>query len=342
MRRGQAALELALSSLILVTLITAAVYFGEVTFGSLKVTEAAQSGLWDMTHYKHHAMLRLSYQNSSQVSRAASKAQADTQLAYADFDGRSSMSGRTTLTHVMTNATNMSVSCRPGGAPGYDPNPLSLLVYTDNTGASCDASADFLTGPMMPKHFVDDSGGFFKETNFARPVLTACATGRASGGRCAGRFAVMLDDWGLTGPAGGEWRPCAGLPLEFGIPCPTNLSYWWTAFKTYLTSYTINMLLKPEMMQMPASLAAQWVAFANPMGGVAGIPAFPLTGNESTFYMSFTGSVTLFQQPVWTKSGEGFKFWETTPFGVSLAVPYATAFKQRFQNGGCYLGKRCR
>ena len=52
--------------------------------------------------------------------------------------------------------------------------------------------------------------------------------------------------------------------------------------------------------------------------------------------------VSMFQQFIWTKSGEGFSWWETTPFGVSLALPYANAFRQRVQNGGCYLGKKCR
>ena len=340
-QRGQAVTELALSSLILVTLLTAGIYFGEVTFGALKVTEAGSSALWDMTHYKAHSMNNILYSTNPEVRFAAREAQRLTQDAYVDFDGRTSRNTtNTTLTQVMTNSTGMRVRCQTGGAPAYDPNILGILSYSDNRGARCNAEATFVTGPNMPRRFADNPQGFFQERNFTRPRMTACASGKANGGNCPGEFAIMLDDWGLTGPRGNEWNPCPGLPLGFGVPCPNNLSYWWTAFKGYLTSYTLNGAFKPVMFQMPASLMAQWVAFANPMGGFAGLLAFPMSGNESTFYMSFTGAVSFFQQPVWAPR-EGFLLWETTPYGVSLAVPYAIAHLARRSNNGCYLGKRC-
>lgn len=338
--RGQAVTELALSSLVLVSLITFGIYFGEVIFGSLKVTEAGQSALWDLTHYKAHSMTGILYSTNSEVSAAAGTVGPATLLAYQDFDGRSSVTKGSSFVHVMTKASGMRVTCARGGATSFNPNPLGILSYSDNGGANCNAEAVFATGDWMPQNFAEkSSGNYFKKQNFARATLTACASGVHRGGTCAGRFAIMLDDWGLTGPRGGEWNPCPGLPFGFGVPCPNNLSYWWTAFKAYLTSYLLNAAFKPLMFTMPASLMAQWVAFANPMGGFAGLIAFPLSGNESTFYMSFTGSITAFEQPLWVR--EGWPLWETTPFAVSLAIPYSIAFIQRTSNGGCYLGKKC-
>ena len=333
--RGQATTELALSSLVLVSMITAGVYFGEVTFGALKVTEAASSALWDTTHYKHHTM-GLTYSNSP-LNTAVSQAQTFTNTDYQDFDGRTSPWGThsANITQVFTRTTGMNVTCGRGSGPAFTPNIFVTPVYTSNSGVWCDAGADFMT-VNMPRQLADGAGSsnFFKAQNWTRNTLRMCASGKNKGANCPGRFGLVIDDWGLTGPSGGEWLPAPGIP--WGIP-PPNISYWWSAYKGFLTSYWINAAFKPVMFTLPASMLAMAVAFMHPMGGIGTYGGVPW--NESTFYLSFTGSVLQFQQPLFV--GEGNPIWETTPYPLSMMVTYLTSFLRRMGNGGCYLGKRC-
>lgn len=338
-RRGQATTELALSGLVLISMLTAGIYFGELTFGALKVTEAAQSALWDTTHYKHHTM-GFTYSNSP-LSNAVSQAQTQTFTAYQDFDGRTLpwtlRPSSANITQVFTATRGMTVNCGRGGSPGFTPNVLVTPVYDDNSGVNCQTSAEFLT-VKMPAQFLDQNAtGFFKQQNFARTGIRMCGSGKNNGANCPGRFALTIDDWGLTGgrAGNGEWMPAAGIP--YGIPSPTNPGYWAAGYRGFLTSYWLNAAFKPLMFTLPASLLAMLVAFAHPMGGIGTYGGIPW--NESTWYLSFTGSATLFQQPLWV--GEGFAFWETTPFVASLMFSYLRAFNDRRANGGCYLGKRC-
>ncbi len=232
--RGQATTELALSSLVLVSIASFGIYFGEVTFGALKVQEAANSATMDLTDYPTHKMLSLLY-DTGPIGTAVTSTQTNTFNDYQDFDGRTSPAAikSTNVQHVFTNTKGMRVNCSRGGAPGYLANPLLIAAYFDNSGASCTTAADFLT-VNMPSHFADNHG-FFKVPHWGRTTLTMCGTGTASAGACKGKNSIMLDDWGLMGKS--ESNPAPGLP--YGIPSLTNLSYWTTTYKAYLTSYYI-------------------------------------------------------------------------------------------------------
>lgn len=342
-QRGQATTELALGSLLLVSILIFGIYFGEVTFAALKVQEATNSALFDLTHYKHHSMASLTYSTGG-ITNAVNSAQADTSAAYQNFDGRTSqLAARgTNITKVFTQTRGMTVRCARGGGPGYLPNPLVLAAYNDNSGANCWSEADILTSPELPRQFMDGSGGFFKTAQWSRASLKACGMGKTRGGACLGRATIMLDDWGLTGPAGGEWLPAPGLPM--GFPSITNPSYWWTTYKAYLTSYWLNAAFKPVMFTLPASQLATFMAGGvHPMGFVMSFNFGGMPWNESTFYLSFNSSLTLFQNigVMPSEGGIGGSIWETTPFAMSLMLPYLTAWNTRRGNGGCYLGLRC-
>jgi hypothetical protein len=341
-QKGQATTELALSGMVLISMIMAGIYFGELTFGALKVTEAGQSALWDTTHFKHHTM-NFTYSNSP-INNAVMSAQTATNFDYQDFDGRTMpwtfRARSANITQVFTATTGMNVRCQRGGSPGFTPNVLVTPVYSDNNGVSCQASSDFAT-VKMPADFMNGSNGFFKTQQFARSTIRMCASGTDKGSNCPGRFALGVDDWGLTGPANGEWSPAYGIP--WGIPPPPplqNFAYWAAGYRGFLTSYWLNAAFKPLMFTLPASLLAMSVAFMHPMGGIGTYGGIPW--NESTWYLSFAGSAPLplpFTQFVFT--GEGYSLWETTPFLMSMMVTYAASLATRVGNGGCYLGKRC-
>jgi hypothetical protein len=340
--RGQATTELALGSLLLVTVMLFGIYFGEVTFGALKVQEAANSALFDLTDYKAHTMTSLLY-SESPIGSAVTQTQTNTFNDYQDFDGRTSPWGvhSPNVQHVFTKTTGMTVKCSTGGAPAYLANPLLVLAYDDPThGASCSTSAEFLT-VNMPSHFAD-SHGMFQVPHWSRASIQQCSTGTPSAGACKGRNTIMLDDWGLTGTL--ESLTAPGLP--YGIPS-ANLAYWWTAYKAYKTSYLLSMIAQPALWSLPASqLASIAGGGLHPMS-LTPIPAIPLTlglWNESNFYMSFDGSTSLFEAtlmgPLAPENGFAGRLWESTPFLTSIPL-YFTAYKTRVSNGGCYLGTKC-
>ena len=54
--RGQGTVEIALGSLLVVTVLMFGIHFGEVLFMSIKVQEAANSAQWDATSMKLHTL----------------------------------------------------------------------------------------------------------------------------------------------------------------------------------------------------------------------------------------------------------------------------------------------
>ena len=89
-QRGQSAVELALASLIFVTVLIFGIHFSEVGYLSLKVQEAANAALWDVTAMKMHNIFSpewTDYQNS------VSTDQTNTTTRYQKYDGRASQSG---------------------------------------------------------------------------------------------------------------------------------------------------------------------------------------------------------------------------------------------------------
>jgi len=315
-RRGQAVVELALGSLVFVTILLIGIYFGEVMVTSLKVTEAANAGLWDTTHYKMHSMGIGLYDNSPS-SAAVANANAQANARYSDFDGRTSRAGPAMLTQVVTRSSALQVNCRHAGAPAFRGTPLTMVSYSDNPGISCQAQAN-IASINIPRSF-DEGGNLFQARHWAARPLTICALGRARGGGCPSNYTMLLDDWGLA--EGSENNNCPGIP--FGIPCfGRNIPFYGAVVKSYGFSMGINGLL--------GNTAGSDLARA-----VVG--ASPLVPDERMFYMSYTGEELAFQQPIWPFPSDGWILWETTPFIFSLPF-YGISYASR---SGCYLGLNC-
>src|SRR5262249_1175943 len=115
-RRGQAVVELALGSTVLVTVIAFGIYFAEVTFEGMKVEEAANSALFDTTDYKHHVIAKLVYNTKLPLDYAVRSASAQTTHDYADFDGRTSWGeGSNVRIQQYTGTEGVTVKCTRGG-----------------------------------------------------------------------------------------------------------------------------------------------------------------------------------------------------------------------------------
>lgn len=330
---GQAMVEMAVGLIVFITVLIFAVHFAEVSFLSVKVTEAAHSALLDATGHKLHEWPM----DSGPSAQAAATAGQDAATRYRDFDSRTSTNGAGRITLAFTQTEGMQVQCGSGG-PGFDPHPVfTRVAYSDGGGISCTASAD-LVSVNIPQRFLQDSttgtgSGFFRETHATMAPIRVCAMGRAWGGNCTGRLTSMLDDWGLTGPD--ESGLCPIIP-DIPAPCPTNLPYWSMAASVYGVSLMVN-AFGPDF---SGSSLAQSI--------VGGLPLPFFYGAENMFWMSSMGEEAAFGQPLPSESFGGmntlgFKGFPTSPGllppGLNWqAIPYPVAYGLRDE---CFLGNDC-
>jgi hypothetical protein len=313
--RGQAMVELALGSIVIITVLIFAIHFAEIGYLSLKVTEASHSALLDATGHRLHDWP----DDASPASSAARIAGEKATERYADFDGRQRSTGGTTLTQAFTRASNMDVRCTGGGGPGWGPSFFTSLAYDDNGGISCRSEAD-IQAIRIPTDFLEDANnGFFKKQHYEATPIHVCGIGRAQGGTCPGQLTSMLDDWGLSGP--GESGNCVIIP-DVPVPCLPNTKYWTMAASVHATT--------------GLGLGASGTAMA--LGTVGAMPpTFLPVLAENMFWMSSVGE-SIFIQPL---PSEGWSIWPTTPGPVPgglAGIPYSVAY---FQRDECFLGKGC-
>ena len=311
--RGQALVELALGSIVIITVLIFAIHFAEIGYISVKVTEASHSALLDATGHRLHDWPNGTGPSSSAASFAGQQAE----RRYADFDSRQVSTGSGTLTQAFTQATGMRVRCQGGGGPGWGPSFFTDPAYSDNGGITCLSEAD-ITAIRLPTDFLEDANnGFFKRRHYNPTPIHVCGIGRARGGTCPGRLTSMLDDWGLSGEDEGE--ECPIIP-DFPGPC-LNSTYWNMAFRVHMIT--------------GAGLGIDGTRLAMETVGAVPFPFLP--AGENAFWMSSVGE-PFFVQPLLT---EGWSLWPTSPGAVPgglAGIPYSISY---FDRDDCFLGKDC-
>ncbi|WP_224241105.1 pilus assembly protein [Hyalangium gracile] len=317
--RGQAMVETALGITVMVSIIAFGIFLSEVGFLSLKVQEAAVSALWDGTAGKMHN-IPISY---SEAKGSMRRAAADAQGRYADFNGLTSVTSGGNITQVFTRGANLTVSCDMGRGPEFRSSvPLLSLIYRDNEGTVCSASAE-LTAIRFPRSFLDRGrSALYTKRNLENSgaFLRVCATGRAVGGACLGGYSMLVDDWGLAGRM--ESVPCNMIAQDVPVPC-LNAPFYLAVRGVY----------EPSVLPIPKS--SYELAEA-----VLGRPP-PI--NEQQFWMSATNEETNFIQIPLITGKKGIEAWPTSPgsmIGIST-FPYGISYVQRLGNGNCFLGKDC-
>ncbi|MBL8954527.1 MAG: pilus assembly protein [Myxococcaceae bacterium] len=331
--RGQAVLELALGSLVFVTILLFGIHFSEVVVTQMKVTEAASSSMWDITAGRMHT-----WPGSIGPSNAAvASARVAGQARYRNFDGRvvaPTVRATPSLTQVLTSAENMRVNCQPRANLDHFPTILMRIqynfVYSDTEGARCLAEADVRHGGVIRvMQFLQDAQGFFRARQFdgrgagAGGVYHTCSMGRARFGTCQQELGMMTDDWGMSNGGGPEAVMCP--VIIWGIPCP-NMPYWTSTNMVYqLTSIPAGVQSGADrtLIQAIYGVAPLWI---------------PFISSPTSFYMTFVGEELGFMGITpWATDPIGWSWvWQTTPF---LFWPtYAAAYAA---SSGCYLGQAC-
>ncbi|MBS1152333.1 MAG: putative pilus biosis operon protein [Myxococcaceae bacterium] len=272
-RRGQSLAETAIGLVAFVIILTFGIHFAETTLLAMKVTEAAAAPLWDATALKMHTLPT----SFSEAKTSLGVAQGNAQGRYADFDGRSSVSRGSAVTEVFTAASGMSISCSMGGVYNFfagGPPPYISNTYRDNGGAQCTASASAASIRMS----------LFK--------YTYCAIGRGGRQPCRGSMSMLLDDWGLAGPA--ESSEC--VVKTNGGGCNGNAPYSKSvenAFDAVGDRGTAHVrLVQFALQRLPPNLA-----------------------QVTDFYLSYRGEESKFTETV-NAGDNGDPDWHTTPFAT--------------------------
>lgn len=304
--RGQSTVETALVALIFTTVLIFGIHFAEIGFVSLKVTEAANAGIFrqPFQHPLHNAPANTWGSQAFVASEGVI-----VNGRYSDFDGRTSRSGGAINTEVFTRATGMSVQCSNAQLNAFPPVGNSLTTSGSNA-ARCTAQAQVFAF-NIPQRFFERSGkGFFAAPHLAgveTSGIPVCAFGTSSSG-CQGQVSILLDDWGLTGPGESQDNPLAteGNP-GFFKPAERMFTYFLRETRT------------------PGKELATYV----------GAPA---DGSENKFFLSALSHPMQYTQNTPSHVNDVTK-WETTPYTLDgKPTGYSKAYAVRQP---CFLGLKC-
>lgn len=204
MKRGQATTELALSSLVFVTVLLFGIHFAEAGHAMLKTKEAAAFALTHASGERTHSFTLSNVTSGNTFAPFAPAASG----AVAQARYGAGWSG------VLTQVEGTRVSCRaddtvsfevqrPGGLTPNSNAALSYLrgVYRDRGGVSCTARGT-LSLFRVPSSFAEGGDGFFKEQHAKLADLPVCGAGMPKNGNCPGRLATLTGDWAYEGRIG--------------------------------------------------------------------------------------------------------------------------------------------
>lgn len=218
-QRGQGTVELALATLVFVTILLAGIQFAEMGFLSLKVQEASNFALWTTTTRRVHFVGNLPDSDQA-LTQTVNQVPDTAENRYRDF--HADRGGNGSITQVLIRGSRMELDCnredrdvrfRLDDPPGIiTPRDLLRPIYaTEAGGVSCNARAS-LDSIRNPQRFAQrgDRGGFFTQTNNKLTgLMTVCSLGTSRDGTCPGRYPILLGDWALLGNPEG-----AALPFD--------------------------------------------------------------------------------------------------------------------------------
>ncbi len=205
-RTGQATVELALGSLVIVSVLMIGIYMAEFGQLSLKVSDASTFATWDRSLRRVQTRGTNGATSLAPFTPAVSASQA--QARFSDFDGVGG-DGSSTVTRALARGSNLIVRCYPGGASGSAPGERGLSFHATETGRrvfrneggfSCWSSARLRanTSRMNPNTAMRSDGAFFEQQLVSSQAATICGMGFANGTTCTGRLSLLSNDWSFA------------------------------------------------------------------------------------------------------------------------------------------------
>jgi hypothetical protein len=286
--RGQSTVELALGSLVFVTLILFGVHFGELAVAMLKVKESAHFAAFDVAGHRTD-----NFDNAEIASGTTFNTfnpvpvGAAAKTRYKDLDGMSDRSG-STWTQALTRVDSFDLSCKTdqtltfrvnfvGG--NWRPELNTALAwlrgrYKNEGGASCHAEAK-VEAFRIPTGFVEGGNGMFQAKHRELITIPACGAGFAKNGSCPGDLEILTGDWAMDGTQ---------ASTSDDVPATEQLWVNNSAYKNFVEKlFELN---GGPLANNPNTAATQLMSIA---GGVT--PNDTEYEEETHFSMSFQGDV---------------------------------------------------
>jgi hypothetical protein len=195
--------ELALGSLVFVTVLVGGIYFAEVGHLSLKVQEAQMSAVWSAAGQAAMTREASGDVNQTPPDQIPTTVKNTATGKYQDFNGLRDQ-GNNELRQVFTRGHDLKVDCFPreaGSEIGFAPTPTTARFMPDTGTIHCKSSA-VIGNLNVPVGFMTKrEGGFFSKDIIPSAPLQVCGVGRATGTECKGAISIMTNDWGLYGEA---------------------------------------------------------------------------------------------------------------------------------------------
>jgi hypothetical protein len=211
--RGQATTELALGSLVFVTVLLYGIHFGEAGFAMLKAKEAAAFAMHAASGSRTHlfSLQKVTRFNTySPFDPVAAGAAAQTRYAPDRHDNGVFRNG------VLTQIAALTVGCRADDTVTFGLKPSFALngdgaaaldylskVYQAQGGVACLAETT-LSLFRVPTSFAQGSLGFFRAAHLSYTSIPVCGAGFATHGNCSGRLATLTGDWAFEDQIGSE------------------------------------------------------------------------------------------------------------------------------------------
>ncbi|MBK7862345.1 MAG: hypothetical protein IPJ65_27800 [Archangiaceae bacterium] len=202
--RGQATTELALGSLVFITVLLFGIHFSEAGFAMLKAKEAAAFSMHAASGQRTHLF------NPQRVASGDTYGPFDPAAAATDAQPRY----RGARVGVLTQVGALTLQCSADNTVKFRLRPMSALGalgasaldylddrYQNRGGVSCRSEAT-MSLFRLPSTFADDNAGFFKEPHVKLTQIEICGAGMAKNGRCPGRLATLTGDWAFEAGVG--------------------------------------------------------------------------------------------------------------------------------------------
>jgi hypothetical protein len=296
--RGQGTVELALCSIVFVTVLLFGIHFAEVGYLSLKVQEAAAFAVWDATGRRVQDIENRNTLPMAQILTGGTSAERLAEDRYRDFSSLTTGDTAQPVTKALTRGDGFDVECSedPQLSNRFVPSPRvrAANVYHARGGFQCEAKAR-LTSIRIPDFFIEGPSGFFGERHEVPRNIWVCAVGRATGTSCRGKLSLLLNDWGMAGDDRGINNDCKLMGCQ-------------------------NRIYRDAVRALFPGGGGAGAAFATAIAGGA-----PTNANE--FWFSFAGEESNYMDGI---GGEGPPEYNTGSPGIGL-IPQARV-------GRCFLG----
>lgn len=285
-RNGQSTVELALGSLVFVTLLLFGVHFGELAVAMLKVKESAHFAAFDVAAHRtddfDNAEIASGQTfNSFDPPPIGNRAK----TRYRDLDGMSDRSGAG-WTQALTRVDSFNLTCRTDQTLKFRVNFVGgnqrseLLTalgwlrnrYRNEGGASCRAEAK-VNAFRIPTGFAEGGNGMFQAAHRELISIPVCGAGFAKNGNCPGDLEILTGDWAMDGTQASTGDD---------VPATEQSRVNNAAYKNFVEK--IFELNGGVLANNPSTPATTMMRIA---GGVT--PSDPEYEEETRFSMSFLG-----------------------------------------------------